>query len=115
MLEKPAFIQGIFSFEGKGLQSPQPFSPPITYKVPFDKRSQLVYFRAGSSSPEMVCFLLVRDGKPVRYFPVAAKGATHVPLAVVEDLHPETQLEVMFAAPAGEKGTVVLDIGMMEF
>ena len=115
MLEKPAFIQGIFAFEGKGLQSPQPFSPPITYKVPFDKRSQLIYFRAGSSSPEMVCFTLVRDGKPVRYFPIAAKGATHVPLAVVEEMHPETQLEVLLAAPAGEKGTVVLDIGMMEF
>ncbi len=115
MLEKPTFIQGIFAFEGKGLQSPQPFSPPITYKVPFDKRSQLIYFRAGSSSPEMVCFALVRDGKPVRYFPIAAKGATHVPLAVVEDMHPETQLEVLLAAPAGETGTVVLDIGMMEF
>ena len=115
MLEKPAFIQGIFSFEGKGLQSPQPFSPPLTYKVPFDKRSQLVYFRAGSSSPEMIYLTLVRDGKPVRYFPIAAKGAVHVPLAVVEDMHPETQLEVLLAAPAGEMGSVVLDIGLMEF
>jgi hypothetical protein len=115
MIETPAFLQGIYTFEGRGLDSPQPFSSPITYKVPFDKRSQLVYFRAGNSSPEMVYVVLTRDGKPTRYFPVAAKGATHVPLAVVEDLHPGTQLDLLFAAPEDEKGTLVIDVGLVEF
>jgi hypothetical protein len=51
----------------------------------------------------------------MRYFPLGAKGAIHVPLAVVEDLHPESSLEVLLAAPAGVSGTVVIDIGLMEF
>ncbi len=115
MLEKPAFLQGIFAFEGTGLDTPRPFASPVTYKVPFDKRSQLVYLRAGNSSPEMIYIVLLRDGNPVRYFPIGGKSAVHVPLAVVEDMHPETQLEVHYAAPAGEKGSVVVDIGLMEF
>jgi hypothetical protein len=56
----------------------------------------------------------MRDGRPMRYFPIAAKGAEHVPLAVVEDISPETRLEVFFAAPSGAQGTLVIDIGMLE-
>jgi len=115
MIEKPAFLQGFYSFEGSGLDTLQAFSVPITYKVPEDKRSQLIYFRAGNSSPELVCVAIVRDGKPVRYFPIAGKGSVHVPLAVVEDMHPGTRVELMFSAPAGEKGTLVIDLGLMEF
>ena len=37
-----------------------------------------------------------------------------MPLAVVEDLFPDTKLEIFFAAPEGAAGTVVLDIGLME-
>jgi hypothetical protein len=33
----------------------------------------------------------------------------------MEDLHPESALEVLLAAPAGASGTVVIDIGLMEF
>ena len=32
-------------------------------------------------------------------FPVGARGAVHVPLAVVEDIFPETVLELHVAAP----------------
>ena len=115
MTEKPAFLQGFYPFEGSGIDKLQPFSTPITYKVPEDKRSQFVYFRAGNSSPEMVCVAMLRDGQPTRYFPIGGKGSVHVPLAVVEDLHPGTMLELQFAAPAGEKGTLVIDVGLMEF
>ena len=83
--------------------------------MPFDKRSQLIYFRAGNSTSEMISVLLLRDGKAMRYFPIGAKDAIHIPLAVVEDLHPETTLEVQVAAPSGVKGSVVLDLGLMEF
>ena len=38
----------------------------------------------------------------------------HVPLAVVEDLSPETRLEVFVGAPAGVSGSVVIDIGLIE-
>ena len=57
---------------------------------------------------------LMRDGKLMRMFPIGAKGAMHVPLAVVEDLMPDSKLEVFVAAPAGVSGSVVLDIGLME-
>jgi hypothetical protein len=114
VLEKPRFLQGLYPFEGVGLETPVAFQPAITYEVPFDRRSQLVYFRAGNSCAEMIYVLFKRDGKPMRYFPIAAKGAMHVSLAVVEDLQPETLLEILVAAPAGIKGSVLLDIGLME-
>jgi assimilatory nitrate reductase catalytic subunit len=56
----------------------------------------------------------MRDGAPMRYFPLGAKSAMHVPLAVVEDLMPESGLEVHIAAPEGVSGTLVLDLGLME-
>jgi hypothetical protein len=115
MLEKPRFLQGVYQFEGRGLDVPQGFQSPVSYRVPFDKRSQLIYFRAGNSTSEMISVLLLRDGKAMRYFPIGARDAIHIPLAVVEDLHPETTLEVQVAAPPGVKGSVVLDLGLMEF
>ena len=50
----------------------------------------------------------------MRYFPVGAKGATHVELAVVEDLEPGTVLDVLIAAPEGLKASVLVDIGIVE-
>jgi len=114
MLETPNFMQGIYHFTGKGLENPIPLTPAVTYTVPTDKRSQLIYFRAGNSSPETIYLLMKRDGKPMRYFPLGAKGASHVSLAVVEDLFPDTKLELWIGAPEGLSGTVILDIGMME-
>ncbi len=115
MLEKPRFLQGAYIFEGKGLESPQPFSPPLRYTVPGDKRAQPVYFRAGNSLADLIYVVLLRDGKPMRYFPIGAKDAIHVPLAVVEDLFPDSCIELQIAAPLGAKGTLVLDLGVTEF
>ena len=112
MLEKPAFIQGVFTIEGRGLDKPSPFS--AKYVVPSDRRAQTIYFRAGNSSAELISLALTRDGKVMRYFPVGAKNAVHVPLAVIEDLSPDSVIEVLAAAPAGLTATVVLDIGFME-
>lgn len=114
MLEKPVFVQGLFAFEGAGLASPVAFATPVTYQVPFDKRAQLIYFRAGNPSPDMVYVVLTRQAKPMRYFPVPAKGAVHVPLAVVEDLAPQTVLEALVAGPAGVRSSLLLDIGFVE-
>jgi hypothetical protein len=114
MLEKPTFIQGIHKFQGAGLTAPGAFSSHLAYKVPFDKRAQLVYFRAGNPTDEMVYVLFQRDGKAMRYFPVGARGASHVELAVVEDLEPDTVLEVLVGAPAGLAGELVIDIGLVE-
>lgn len=114
MLETPKFLQGLYPFIGAGLCKPAAFTPHLSYRVPFDKRSQLIYFRAGNSADEMVYVVFLRDGKPMRYFPIGAKAATHVELAVVEDLEPETVLEILVAAPERLAASLVIDIGLME-
>jgi hypothetical protein len=112
--EKPAFIQGLYSYSGNGLSEPASFSPQVAYKVPADVRAQTVYFRAGNPSAELIYLVMTRNGAPMRYFPVGAKAAVHVPLAVVEDLAPESCIEVLIAAPEGLSSSVMLDIGFME-
>ena len=82
--------------------------------MPEGKRSQLIYFRAGNSSAELIYVLLMRDGKPMRYFPLGAKADTHVALAVVEDMLTGTILQTFVAAPEGVSGHVVIDIGLQE-
>ena len=110
----PRFLQGVFEFEGKGLDAPFPIDASLSYTVPAGSTTQPVYFRGGNSSSEMITVVLVRDGAPMRYFPIAAKGATHVSLRVVEDLLGDTVLELLLSAPAGVSGTLVVDLGLVE-
>ena len=84
------------------------------YTVPAGQRAQLIYFRGGNSADDLIYLVLMRDGKPMRYFPLGAKADTHIALAVVEDLLSDTQIEVCVAAPEGLQGMAVLDIGLME-
>jgi len=111
---KPQFLNGVYPFVGEGYEALAPLSDTLVYTVPGDKRSQLIYLRAGNSSAELIYLALMRDGVPMRYFPLGAKAAEHIPLAVVEDLYPETRLDVFFAAPAGVSGSIVIDIGLLE-
>ncbi len=62
----------------------------------------------------MVFVVMMRDGAPMRYFAIGAKGRTHVPLAVVEDLQPETKIEIFLGAPSGASGSVMIDVGLVE-
>ena len=110
----PQFLQGVYRYEGNGLEKPFLLDQELTYEVPSGLVAQLVYFRAGNSSDELVYVVLIRDGEPMRYFPIGARGSAHVPLRVVEDLLSGTRLEVHAAAPAGSSGFLVLDIGMVE-
>jgi len=114
MNSQPRFLQGTYPFEGKGLDNPAPLDGEVSYTVPASRRAQLVYFRGGNSSDEMISVALVRDGKPMRLFPIGAKGDTHVALRVVEDLQPESRLDVQVAAPESTTGHVVVDIGIVE-
>lgn len=82
--------------------------------MPPGASTQPVYFRGGNSTAEMIYLSLVRDGKPMRYFPIGAKGYTHVSLRVVEDLLSDTVIELFVAAPKGLVGTVVVDTGLIE-
>ena len=110
----PKFLQSVARFQGRGYETPIPLDDALTYIVPSDKRAQTIYFRAGNASNELVYFALMRDGKLMRYFPVGAKACVHVPLAVVEDIAPESKLELLLAAPAGLTGTVIIDLGLVE-
>jgi hypothetical protein len=110
----PRFVQGVFSFEGKGLASPTPLEPGARFAVPPDKRAQLIYLRAGNSCDELINLTLTRNGKPMRLFPIGARASVHVPLAVVEDIFPESKLEVLVSAPSGVTGNLVLDLGILE-
>jgi len=111
---KPRFLQGVFAFTGAGYEAPALLSEQLSYTVPADKRAQLIYLRAGNSAADMIYIALTQDGKTVRLFPVAGNGATHVPLAVVEDLEPDTVIKLFFGAPKGSSGTAVIDLGLIE-
>lgn len=108
------FLQGIFDFEGRGLHEPFLLDRRLVYTVPAGNEAQFVYFRGGNSSGELVCAIVMRDGEPMRYFPIGARGDTHVALRVVEDLLAQTQIELHLAAPAGASGQVVVDVGLVE-
>ncbi len=108
------FLQGIYPFEGHGLSKPVPIDPALTYTVPPGVTGQALYFRGGNNTDEMITIVLVRDGQPMRYFPIGARAGTHVPLRLVEDLISHTQIELHVAAPEGCAGTVVVDLGLVE-
>jgi hypothetical protein len=110
----PKFLQGIFGFTGTGLSTSALLDTTCVYTVSSTKRAQLVYLRAGNSSDALICLTLMRDGKPMRLFPIGAKAAAHVPLTVVEDLEPDTKIEMYISAPAGVAGEVVVDLGLLE-
>jgi assimilatory nitrate reductase catalytic subunit len=111
---KPRFLQGVYGFEGEGLSKHSLLSTELTYTVPPGVTTQLVYFRGGNSCGELVAVVLVRDGVPMRYFPVGAKGDMHVPLRVVEDLDGGSVIEVHVSAPEGVSGSLVVDLGLVE-
>jgi hypothetical protein len=111
---RPRFIQGAFAFEGRGLDRPSVLGPDVAYTVPPDKRAQLIYLRAGNSSDELIYLLLTANDRALRYFPIGAKHATHVQLAIGEEVQPEARLELGVAAPEGVRGVVIVDLGLME-
>jgi assimilatory nitrate reductase catalytic subunit len=110
----PRFLQGTYAIDGKGLDKPDLLDPALSYVVPAGHTTQTVYFRGGNSSDELITVVLLRDGEPMRYFPIGAKASTHVPLRVVEDLLGDTTLELHLAAPEGAAGSVVVDLGLVE-
>jgi assimilatory nitrate reductase catalytic subunit len=110
----PRFLQGVFPITGEGLAKPGPIDPALKYTVPNGQSAQALYFRGGNSTAELVYVLLVRDGEPVRWFPIGAKGDVHVPLRVVEDLPGGTVVELHAAAPEGVAGELVVDLGLVE-
>jgi assimilatory nitrate reductase catalytic subunit len=110
----PRFLQGVFPITGEGLAKPGPIDAALRYTVPAGASAQALYFRGGNSTGELVYALLLRDGAPMRWFPIGAKGDVHVPLRVVEDLPGGTVVELHAAAPEGVSGDLVVDLGLVE-
>jgi len=113
MSSRPRFLQGVHGYEGQGLDIPVKVDA-LDYVVPRGTEGQLVYFRGGNSGDELVCAVILRDGEPMRYFPMGARASTHVALRVVEDLLADTRVEIAVAAPAGAVGHVIIDLGLVE-
>jgi hypothetical protein len=111
----PRFLQGVFEFAGKGYGSLIGIDDSLTLTVPAGATVQAVYFRGGNSSGEMVTVALMHDGKPVRYFPIGAREGTHVPLRLVENFLEGAVLELALVAPEDTTGTLVIDLGLVEF
>lgn len=103
-------LQKIVELEGKGLASPEPLD--LEYTVPQGCTAGLQYVRLGTTSTDMVNVTVLRDGKTMRYFPVAAGDAIHVQLAIVDQLQPGEHVEV--TAGGEGAGTLILDIGILE-
>ena len=114
MISRNHFLQGIYAFEGAGLDKPAPISSELTRVVPDGVISQALYFRGGNSTDELITVVLLRDGVPMRYFPIGAKSDVHVPLRVVEDIEGGSVIELSLVAPIGTSGTVVVDLGLVE-
>jgi assimilatory nitrate reductase catalytic subunit len=104
----------MFAFEGRGLETPVSLDPKAVYQVPPDKRAQLIYCRIGNPTPEFIYLVLQRDGKPMRLFPCGGKSGIHVPLAIVDDILPDSVVELVIAAPEGLTAKVMIDLGFVE-
>lgn len=103
-------LQTISEIEGEGLHAPQPLN--LSYTVPQGCSAGVQYVRSGSTVTGMTNVTLLKNGKVMRYVPVAAGGVIHVPLAIVDDLQTGTEIEVV--AVAEGSGTLILDIGVLE-
>ena len=114
MHTKNRSLQGIFQFTGAGIDKPAPLDASLSYVVPDGSVAQALYFRGGNTADELVALVLMRDGVPMRYFPMGAKSDVHVPLRVVEDLEGGTAIELYIAAPEGLTGSVIVDVGLVE-
>ena len=114
MHTKNRFLQSIYQFTGAGIDKPAPLDAALSYVVPDGSVAQALYFRGGNSSDELIALVLMRDGVPMRYFPMGAKSDVHVPLRVVEDLEGGTAIELYLAAPVGLTGSVIVDVGLVE-
>ena len=101
MLTQNRFLQGVYPFDGAGLDKPAPLSAELSYVVPDGVVAQALYFRGGNTTDELVIVVLMRDGVPMRYFPIGAKCDVHVPLRVVEDIEGGSVVELQLSAPLG--------------
>ena len=90
-----------------------PARPGLVYRCPRDREAQLVYFRGGQRSAHLIYVVIMRDGEPMRYFPIGAESATHVALRSSRTCSP-TRASRSTSPRREGAGQVVLDIGLVE-
>ncbi len=93
---------------------PRPIDDALSYTVPAGKTAELIYFRAGYLSEDLIYFSITANTTPIRYFPVGPKSDIHVTLAIAESHPGGARFDVCLAAPRGLVGTAVLDVGLVE-
>ena len=108
------FLQGVFPFVGRGVFDLGPLNDALSYTVPQGRTAEVVYFRAGNLSDDLLYLTLSVNGESIRYFPVGPKADFHVPLAIIEAYPAGSRFDVCLAAPRGLSGTVVVDVGLVE-
>ncbi len=110
----PRFLQGVYPFAGRGFFDVGPLNDALCYIVPVGAKAEVIYFRAGNLSDDLLYLALCVNSLPVRYFPVGPKADFHVPLSITETHPAGTRIEVGLAAPRGLSGSVVVDVGILE-
>lgn len=108
------FLQGVYPFMGRGVFDLAPLNDALSYTVPQGRTAEVVYFRAGNLSDDLLYLTLSANGESIRYFPVGPKADLHVPLAIIEAYPAGTRFDICLAAPRGLSGTVVVDVGIVE-
>ena len=91
-------LQTKTNVEGEGLNLPSPLGS--VYTVPQGCTAGVQYVRAGNAADGMVNATLLKDGRAMRYFPVVAASSMHVPLPIVDELRPGTEVSVSAAGEA---------------
>lgn len=112
---RPVFFQGVFPFHGSGLMNPRLLNPELIYTVPAGCSAALMYFRGGNASDQMIYLSVIGNGVARRYFPIGPQDGAHVELVIKEDIPAGTRLELHLAAGSGVLGTVVVDVGLLEW
>ena len=110
----PRFLQGVFPFAGRGVFDLALLNDALTYVVPEGKTAQVLYFRAGNLSDDLLYFTLTANEIPIRYFPIGPKSDIHIPLVITEIHAAGTRLEVGIAAQRGVSGALIVDVGIVE-
>ena len=113
-LATPRFLQGVYPFAGRGFFEVGPLNDALCYRVPEDAKAEIIYFRAGNLSDDLIYLALCVNSLPIRYFPVGPKADVHVPLSITETYPAGSKVEVGFAASRGLSGSVVVDVGILE-
>jgi len=112
---RPVFFQGVFPFLGSGLTNPRLLNSELIYTVPTGCKAALMYFRGGNASDQLIYLSVMSDGVARRYFPIGPQDGTHVELVIKDEISPGTRLELHLAAGSGVMGTVVVDVGFLEW